>query len=201
MKFLSFIIASMVLLTSCRKTDIEYEKDFDRSVKALNDFKSSNDNSYKYEVSGSTWAGAAWKTSIVVSKGLTIRREFMYTKFVGINMPADGWNESKKQEILDSLKVTAEGFQNTYSASIGETLSWTEGPAQIGIHKNTPASQYLTLDEVYEIAKNDWLKKRDNTATFFETKNNGLISNCGYVPNDCQDDCFRGITISLIASL
>lgn len=38
-------------------------------------------------------------------------------------------------------------------------------------------------------------------STYFETKNNGLISTCGYVENTCADDCFIDITITRIAKL
>jgi len=54
---------------------------------------------------------------------------------------------------------------------------------------------------VYEKARNNWLIKRSNTETYFEAKNNGIISSCGYVKDGCQDDCFNGITITLVEAL
>lgn len=53
----------------------------------------------------------------------------------------------------------------------------------------------LTLDQVYEKAKNQWLVKRDDATTYFEAKNNGMLSLAGYVPNGCADDCFTGVTV------
>lgn len=76
--------------------------------------------------------------------------------------------------------------------------SWTETKSDLNTHQN--GAQTLNLDAVYEKAANEWLKadKKQNTI-YFEAKNQGMISSCGYVPNGCQDDCFNGITISNIA--
>ncbi|MGY5355583.1 hypothetical protein [Wenyingzhuangia sp. IMCC45467] len=57
------------------------------------------------------------------------------------------------------------------------------------------------MDEIYEKAKQDWLIKRKEVLVYFETDNNGLISTCGYVPKNCMDDCFLGITIKSIEAL
>jgi hypothetical protein len=57
----------------------------------------------------------------------------------------------------------------------------------------------LTLDQIYELAKNDLLLKRADVSISFESKNSGLISAAGYVQNGCQDDCFRGINIKSIS--
>jgi len=74
-----------------------------------------------------------------------------------------------------------------------------EDKASLGTHDN--AVLLLTLDDVYTKAKNVWLKADPKSnSIYFETKNNGLISNCGYVPNNCADDCFTGITITSITA-
>jgi hypothetical protein len=74
-------------------------------------------------------------------------------------------------------------------------LEWTENENEINNHPESPA---LTLDEVYDKARNEWLLKRKSAKTYFEAKNNGLISSCGYVEDGCQDDCFIGIYIDSI---
>ncbi|WP_255474197.1 hypothetical protein [Flavobacterium sp. SLB02] len=43
--------------------------------------------------------------------------------------------------------------------------------------------------------------KRKNVTNYFEAKNDGLISQCGYVEKGCMDDCFVGITIKSIERL
>lgn len=101
-------------------------------------------------------------------------------------------------------KVNKRSFKYTvYPSEVNPNLEleWTENVQELGSHKNTPASEVLTLDEVYEKAKQDWLKKRKDTQTYFETKNDGMISLCGYSEENCQDDCFRGISIATIRGL
>jgi hypothetical protein len=78
-------------------------------------------------------------------------------------------------------------------------LEWTEDETQINTHPESGAADAFTLDQVYEKAKTEWLLKRKGATTYFEAKNNGLISSCGYVPDGCQDDCFIGITIASIS--
>lgn len=75
-------------------------------------------------------------------------------------------------------------------------MEWVEEGNEIGFHES--GADPITLDEVYYKAENDWLVKRENTSTYFETKNMGMISVCGYRDNGCADDCFVGITISSI---
>lgn len=157
------------IFSSCKKSDIEYDNQFEKSLNAWEKFKSSSDNSYEYTVSGSSWVGIAWETKIKISAGKIIQRHFKYTSVSGFsgNVPA-------------------------------EALEWTEDETQINSHQNTPAASPLTLDKIYEQAKNEWLIKRSKAQIFFETKNSGLISLCGYVNEGCADDCFRGITITSI---
>lgn len=80
-----------------------------------------------------------------------------------------------------------------------EELEWTENENEIGTHQN--GAKPITLDEIYEKAKQDWLIKRKNTQTYFETENNGIISSCGYRDKNCVDDCFIGINIKRIKTL
>ena len=79
------------------------------------------------------------------------------------------------------------------------SAEWEEDAASLGSH--TDGAALHTLDDIYSSAKNDWLKKRDNATTYFEAKNNGMISSCGYVEDGCADDCFRGISIGFIEEL
>lgn len=77
--------------------------------------------------------------------------------------------------------------------------TWSEGENEINTHETVAPA--MTLDEVYDKARTDWLKKRDNANTYFEAQNQGMISSCGYVEKGCQDDCFVGIRISYIHPL
>ncbi|MDD2426409.1 MAG: hypothetical protein PHU00_10410, partial [Bacteroidales bacterium] len=68
-------------------------------------------------------------------------------------------------------------------------------------HRSSPAYGAVTLDVIYSKARQEWLLKRENAQTYFEAKNNGLISCCGYVEKGCMDGCFNGIYISYIQPL
>jgi hypothetical protein len=97
-------------------------------------------------------------------------------------------------------EVTQRSFKMISAQRLGEIplaeREWVETKSEINSH-STGATP-LTLDQVYEKASTDWLSKRKNVTTYFETENNGLISTCGYVEEGCQDDCFVGIHISSI---
>ncbi len=124
------------------------------------------------ETVNSTWTGSSWKTTLTVCNGTLVQRHFKYT--------------------------ATEGLADTIPE---EELEWTENENEIGDHEHTGAAAPLTLDEIYAKAEQEWLLKRENAKTYFETKNNGLISTCGYVENGCMDDCFIGISIKRIEVL
>lgn len=76
---------------------------------------------------------------------------------------------------------------------------WQEDENSLNSHSGGAAS--LTLDEVYAKAQSEWLIKRSDATTYFEANNAGMISSCGYVENNCADDCFIGISITSIEKL
>ncbi|TCK83147.1 hypothetical protein [Albibacterium bauzanense] len=159
--------------TSCKKSDIEYQNSFEKSQQAWLNFKKANNNSYQYTVTGGTWIGRSWETRLSITNGKITQRHFKYTN-------------------LD------EEFESNIPE---DQLEWTENEDELNSHEQTPAAASLTLDEVYETAKNVWLKKQENATTYFKADNDGLISSCGFVENNCMDDCFVGITIAKIEPL
>lgn len=47
----------------------------------------------------------------------------------------------------------------------------------------------------------EWLRADpEQNMIYFEVKNRGMISTCGYVKKGCMDDCFTGIKISNISA-
>ena len=170
--FLIGLILLNILFISCKKDDINYESDFDKSFKEWTSFKITSDNSYQYEVIGSTWIGYSWKTVITITDGKATQRYFKLTPAPGstVNIPAD-------------------------------QLEWTEKENELNMHTQSPAAATITLDEIYDRARKEWLIKRDKAQVYFEAKNNGMISTCGYVNDGCADDCFNGINISSIQPL
>lgn len=118
---------------------------------------------------------------------------YMYTT-QGSSWTGYAWETSIT--VVDG-KVVQRSFKYIRGENIPEVdEQWIENEDEINSHKNTSASEACTLDDVYEKAQNDWLKQGKDVTYFFEAKNNGLISLCGYVPDGCMDDCFTGISIS-----
>lgn len=171
-KGLLALLSIICILTGCDKNDFDFQNKYENSHKAWQTFKTSAGNSYTYTTTGSSWVGLAWETKITVSNGVVTSRDFKF--------------------------VRTEGFEGDIPE---ESKEWSETAENVGSRKNTPASDPITLDDVYQTAKNDWLRKKENSETFFETENNGIISLCGYRDKNCADDCFRGIRIISIKAL
>lgn len=202
-KMYLFVFFLSLFCIACDKSDMDYENDYEQSYKAWLDFKESSNNSYRYVVSGATWAGAAWETTITVNSGEVTGRDFRYTLFSDFRMPAEGWNLETAQLLIDSLATSYQGNSEHLpnADSMLKVLTWSENQTNLNNPANKGAAPTWTLDEIYEKAKSDWLKKRNNAQTFFEAKNNGIISSCGFVEDNCADDCFRGITITLVEGI
>jgi hypothetical protein len=168
----SLLLLICILLFACDNNEIEFENDYEKSHNAWLRFKDSSNNSYKYVVFRSSFEGVAWETVITVSNGSVIQRDFQYTR---------------TGDLLTHLPE--------------EELKWTENENELGTHENTRAADLLTLDEVYDKTRDEWLIKREDAESYFEAKNNGLISSAGYYIIGCADDCSTGIYISDIVSL
>ncbi|MBK0369703.1 hypothetical protein [Flavobacterium agrisoli] len=165
-----FIALLSAMCLSCDSDEMKYESQFEKSFQEWQKFKTSADNSYAYTVTQGSWVGITSETTLVISGGKIVQREFILRQ---INYDTNG-----------ALEIIEE---------------WTEDEANLGSHKR--GADLLTLDEVYHKAQTDWLLKREGADTYFQTKNNGLISSCGYSYQKCADDCFVGINITNITSL
>ncbi len=115
----------------------------------------------------------------------------------GSGLTSYGWKTTIKVVEGKIIQRHFKYIGNTDGIPKEELLEWTENETEINSHKQGAGA--LTLDEIYEKAEKEWLVKRKNTTTYFEAKNDGLISSCGYVEEGCMDDCFIGIRIASIA--
>lgn len=197
------ILSIILLLTAiaCDKESMNYGRDFDRSFDAWKEFKKSADNSYQYTVTAGSWAGVSWETDLVITKGQITERRFRYMALQDVRRPAGGWDEESRNKILAILKLSAAEFETKGGKKLDDVLDWTETGANLGKAVDTPAAPLRTLDQIYEIARTEWLIKRKDAQVYFEAKNSGMISGAGFVPDGCQDDCFNGINISEIKRL
>ena len=73
--------------------------------------------------------------------------------------------------------------------------SYTETKINLGSHEKGAIP--LTIDDLYNSCANEYLKvDRKNNTLYFETELDGMMTLCGFVPNGCMDDCFRGVKIN-----
>ncbi len=90
--------------------------------------------------------------------------------------------------------------ENGLSVDMPESeKQWIEEGTAIGTHDE--GANPITLEQIYDLAEQDWLTIRDNAKIYLLTENDGMISTCGYVEEGCMDDCFVGITIASITPL
>lgn len=68
------------LLSSCKKSDIAYENDYDTSHKSWTNFKASSNNSYRYSSSSASWTGFSSETIITVKDGRVTQRSYTAKK-------------------------------------------------------------------------------------------------------------------------
>jgi len=169
--YLSTIII-LISITGCKKDNIANESEFNKSYNTWLSFKSTAHNTYLYTTTFGSWTGYGAEIKTGVVNGKVAWRDFVSTQ-----LKRNGTSQ------IDTIK------------------QWHEDADDINTHPND-VGESLTLDDVYQKAKTVWLKadKKSNDI-YFETKNSGMISSCGFVPKGCQDDCFNGITISLITSV
>lgn len=172
MKKENYLIILLLIFTSlsaCKKDDLTYVDDFEKSHKAWNNFKTTANNSYSYTVETSSWTGTSTTTVLTIAKGKVVKRSYV---------------ARLRDYATNQVTILEE---------------WTEEGATLHTHQQGDA--IITLDEVYQKARTEWLLTRVNAKTYFEANNGGLISSAGYVENNCQDDCFVGIKISSIQKL
>jgi hypothetical protein len=165
-------IVLLLTATACKKENIAKQSEYDASYKAWISFKNSSKNSYSYTTVFGSWVGFGVTIKVAVSNGKVVSRDY-----IRIQSRNDGTNKVDTAE------------------------TWHEDAATINTHPND-AAEALTIDDIYLKARTEWLKVDASTNDIiFEAKNNGLISDCGYVPRNCADDCFRGVNITAITAL
>lgn len=98
---------------------------------------------------------------------------------------------------VENGKVTGRSYQQFIIDNTGQRTiidSYTETTSEVGTHQK--GARPLTIDELYSSCLGEFLIADDKTNTlYFETDANGIMSSCGFVPDNCADDCFRGVTI------
>ncbi|WP_184549138.1 hypothetical protein [Mucilaginibacter sp. FT3.2] len=173
MKNLLLLTFTLLLsATACKKDNIAKQGPYDASYKAWLSYKNRVNNSYSYTTTYGSWVGFGVTITTGVNNGKIVSRSYIM-----IQSRNNGTNKAD---------------------TVG---TWHEDATTINTHPND-ASEALTVDDIYLKARTEWLNvDAKSNDIIFEAKNNGLISSCGYIPHNCADDCFRGITITAITTL
>ncbi|NML36795.1 hypothetical protein HHL17_06255 [Chitinophaga sp. G-6-1-13] len=166
------LLLTCALFVACKKDKIEYKGDFQRSYNTWMNFKDATGNSYRYKTTFGSWTGYGTEMTVTVKAGKIVHRSYVAKHY-------DNRGSQPPQIVIDK--------------------TWDEDETTLNTH--TGVSKSMTLDEIYEKAQQEWLIKRSDAKVYFETNNSGMISNCGYVPDACVDDCFNGISITLIEKI
>ncbi len=61
---------------------------------------------------------------------------------------------------------------------------------------NDQGTPLFTIDDLYETCAAEYLQVDETLNTlYFNTDPSGIMNLCGYVPSNCEDDCYVGVTI------
>jgi hypothetical protein len=170
----TFLPFTFVLLLSCSMDALqenltiegEYGYDFRESKLEWDKLKKKNGNSYEYTILEQSWTGAGSETTIDVEKGRVIGRFYV------------------------AFQISDEDGSKTVTDSYEETSKKEIGSHSLGAPPHT-------IDDLYKSCISEFLiADPDANEVYFDTNEEGIMTLCGYVPHGCQDDCYRGITIS-----
>jgi hypothetical protein len=154
------------ILTQLAIASGEKEMSYEASLANWNELKEINGNSYVYQRSFRSWTGYGYDTELWVENGVITKR--VYEEY------HQEWGPNTPRTILDS---------------------YIETGADLGSHLK--GDDILTIDDLYKACYSKYLiADTENNTMYFRTENNGMMTICGYVPNNCADDCFIGIRIS-----
>lgn len=100
---------------------------------------------------------------------------------------------------IENGKITQRVFEaytiDSNTGNINITDSYTETVSDLGA--NEIGAALRTIDDLYSSCAGKYLIVDESKNTlYFQTEINGLMTLCGFVPNQCMDDCYQGITIS-----
>lgn len=144
----------------------EYGFNFKESKHEWDKLKTRNGNSYFYVFLEQSFAGFGSETKITVNRGKVVSRHY------------------------EAFEISEEDGSKIITFSYAE-----ESKKDLG--KHAEGALPLTMDELYRSCIARYLIADPYTnEVFFETNEEGVMILCGFVPNGCQDDCYRGITIS-----
>ncbi|MEM7106388.1 MAG: hypothetical protein AAF502_24890 [Bacteroidota bacterium] len=186
MRFFSFLL-SILFITACSTSQIwkpeapldhaytevvsEYGFNYMESLGAWEKLKAENGNSYVYRISYASWVGYHNYTEISVRNGKIVSRK--YEEFSPGKMVDEDGNSVKNPD----------------------DITYVENQDQI--NSNSQGFHAVLFEELYKSCGKDYIIEDPQwNSISFDTNEEGIMTLCGYTPNNCADDCFRGLYVS-----
>jgi hypothetical protein len=193
---LCLIVLALTVFFSCKKDSIKNTTKTKGNISTTDSVTLKADTAFvlNYNISYNAWL--AFKQTVNNSYTYTIVTAYVES---AINLTELKTTVKNGQITARDYTEYAYAFQNAAKKVIMN--QWHEQGVTLNTHPEV--GEPMTLDDIYLKAKNSWLNadpvKND---IYFETRNSGLISQAGYYPKGCQDNCFIGIQqLSSITSL
>ncbi|WP_409151017.1 hypothetical protein [Sphingobacterium sp. BS-2] len=203
MKNLFSIFSILILLFSCSKDEslnIEHESAYKKSLKKWEAFKSENNNSYTYVIeTDRIFSTLPSRITLTVENGVLTKRSGYKKDLQLVQRPVTGWTAENIREALISANMDKARIEEMLTADFIAGMEWEEDQNNLG--KYDPKGLTMTIDQIYQKAKDTWLVPSKDDEAIFETNNNGIISMVGIRLKPYEDIPFNGVRIVSITAL
>jgi len=203
MKNLFSIFSILILLFSCSKDEslnIEHESAYKKSLKKWEAFKSENNNSYTYVIeTDRIFSTLPSRITLTVENGVLTKRSGYKKDLQLVQRPETGWTAENIREALISANMDNAQIEEMLTADFIANMEWEEDQNNLG--KYDPTGLTMTIDQIYQKAKDTWLVPSKDDEPIFETNNKGIISMVGIRLKPYEDIPFNGVRIVSITAL
>lgn len=172
-------IAVLLLIVSCNSDDDSSEN----QLSTLTNLDSEIGLSYAESID-------AWN-ELKNTRGNSYNYQTTITSF-------SGFGSTTELQVRNGVTTTRVYQEFSTDVATGEQEiidAYTETGSELG--NNVKGATPLTIDQLYASCAADFLVIDPSTNTvYFQTDVSGLMTLCGFVPDNCQDDCYEGIRIN-----
>ncbi len=203
MKNLLTLISMMLLFFSCSKDNslsIDHESAYKKSLKKWENFKSESNNSYTYVIETYRFfSSPPSRITLTVENGILTKRSGYKMDLFAVQRPESGWTKENIREALISTNMDNARIEEMLTADFIANMEWEEDQNNLG--KYDPKDLAMTIDQIYQKAKDTWLVPTKDSDAIFETENKGIISLVGITLKPYEDVPFNGVRIVSVTAL
>lgn len=203
MKNLLTLISMMLLFFSCSKDNslsINHESAYKKSLKKWENFKSESNNSYTYVIETYRFfSSPPSRITLTVENGILTKRSGYKMDLFAVQRPESGWTKENIREALISTNMDNARIEEMLTADFIANMEWEEDQNNLG--KYDPKDLAMTIDQIYQKAKDTWLVPTKDSEAIFETDNKGIISLVGIKLKPYEDVPFNGVRIVSVTAL